>query len=481
MKRFSCILLAMLMIFSVCTFGASSANTSDAISRVSCVINGDTENSRGLSWYTDSKMNTNAQVMLKDDYNGSFASAKEYNGSYSNWKGNFVHKVVVDGLAPGKTYVYRVGDKAKNTWSEVGTFITDSGKDNKFDFIAIADVQASNNDNFARASKTMDAAVKTAPNAEFYVNLGDYVNDCTDEEWSYFFSNFTRFNLTMTHVPVAGNHDGNMKWHWFNNAFNLGEAKGSKKLTGVYYSYDYGNAHIAVLNTNDMYPMSQEQRNWLINDMKQSDADWKMVMMHRAAYSAGKNINKPDTLIMRSVLLPIFEELDIDFVYAGHDHIYFRSLPVNNDVLVEDVQYVTEQYKGEETSFAVNPEGTVHVLPNTAGTKKYKTFKAMHPILDCAAIVYQPQKPVFSVTSIDGDKLVYKAYAYDEETAAVELIDTYAIKKTLGQNTVDPNYVPLTTDSKELRGQNVWNFITDFSKVILTYIFKLVPQAIIDK
>ena len=39
--------------------------------------------------------------------------------------------------------------------------------------------------------------------------------------------------------------------------------------------------------------------------MNSSDAQWKIILMHRACYSAGKNINKPDTVIMRKRLLPI--------------------------------------------------------------------------------------------------------------------------------------------------------------------------------
>ena len=145
-----------------------------------------------------------------------------------------------------------------------------------------------------------------------------------------------------------------------------------------------------MLNTNDMYPISEEQINWLQNDMNSSDAQWKIILMHRACYSAGKNINKPDTVIMRSALLPIIDSLDIDVVINGHDHMYLRTYQVKDDK-IQPTEYITENYKGEEITYALNPEGTVHILPNTAGTKRYGVHEdAMEPILKNSAVAAQP-------------------------------------------------------------------------------------------
>ncbi len=282
----------------------------------------------------------------------------------------------------------------------------------------------------------------------------------------------------MTTAPVAGNHDGNLKWNWFNNMFNLNAAENSSTTTGVYYSFDYGNAHIAVLNSNDMYPMSQQQINWLKNDMNKSDADWKMVLMHRASYSAGKNINKPDTIIMRNVLVPLMDELNIDLVLAGHDHMYMRTYQVKGDAVVQDVEYTTEYYDGEETTFAVNPEGTVNILPATAGTKRYAVNEnAIDPISKCAAVSFSTRDlgGCYSTIKIDNDKLIFKAYILNDETGEVEQVDKYAIKKTVGQNTVDPNYEELPTDLLSNLSTNIGNFISQFYKMIVTY-FTLLPQ-----
>ena len=63
----------------------------------------------------------------------------------------------------------------------------------------------------------MDQAMAYSPNAEFVVNLGDFVNDCTNEEWNWYGEAFERANTNYTLVPVAGNHEGNIT-----NKFNDG-------------------------------------------------------------------------------------------------------------------------------------------------------------------------------------------------------------------------------------------------------------------
>lgn len=431
-KKTISVILACLML----TGGAAVASAADnSVKNVSCTMYGDGETGRGFCWFTTGKAGTDLQLVKTDDFDGSFANAKSYSGTQNLYRKQYSHQVAVTDLLPGTSYTYRVGDAAANVWSDAKSFVTDNG-DEAFKFITIADVQASSNENFAHAALTLKGALSVMPDAEFTVNLGDYVNDNTNDEWDWYFSNFAFANDILTQVPVAGNHDGNItnkfNTNCFKNTFCLDQSK-NESIEGVYYSFDYGNAHFAVLNTNDMYPMSQAQRNWLINDMSASDAQWKIILAHRSFYSAGKNINKPDTIVMRNVLLPIIDQLDIDMVYAGHDHMYLRTNQVKGDALVEGTTYVDEIYNGEKVTFAVNPEGTVYTLPSTAGTKRYTVNEdAIPPILDVAAVAEttRDRGGCFCTTEINGGKLIYKAYIVDDETQEISLIDSYAIMKT---------------------------------------------------
>lgn len=463
------ILLCLIMLVSV-PFSVSAAG--NEVSRVAATINGDSASSRGISWYTDEKCPSLVQIAKagEDIEKGLIVEGDGYSAMKK-----YVHKVTVTSLEAGTEYIYRVGDG--NVWSEVCSFTTSNPAEDKVNFIVTADVQASNDENFKRAAEVMKKAVEIMPEHDFITTLGDFVNDCTNEEWDSYFKNFAFANGSTTIVPVAGNHEGNLQWDKFNNVFNIGAAKGSMTTTGCYYSFDWGDAHFAVLNSNDMYPMSQQQLNWLKNDMRASDAQWKIILMHRALYSAGKNINKPDTIIMREVLLPVVDELGIDVVFAGHDHMYFRTKQVKGDK-VQLCESVTEIYNGEETEFMLNPEGTVHILPSTTGTKRYGVNEdAIPPILECGDVVRDTKEGgAFATVSIDSEHFVYKAYIVNDETKEMELIDSYAIKKTVREEKKD--FLRLPTDPILTLPGNVANFAYQLIKMIFTYLFELLPSVL---
>ena len=462
---------------------------SDKIRNVSITMGSDPTTQRGVCWHTDEESATAVQFVIADKYEGTFEGAKTFRGSCESFKEIYVHKVTLTALKPGTEYVYRVGDDVNNEWSDIGTFRTDDGDEN-FKFIAIADVQAGNEDNFRKASNVMKTAYETMPDAEFYTSLGDYVNDCTQEEWDWYFDKFDFANSELSIVPVAGNHDGNItnkvNHYWFDSMFNLDAAPDECiRAEGVYYAFDYGNAHIVVLNTNDMYPMTIQQTNWLKNEMNSSDAQWKIVLMHRAFYSAGKNLIKPDTIIMREQLLPIFDELDIDLVMAGHDHVYMRTNQVKGDKLVEDVTYVTEMFNGVETTFAVDPDGACHILPGTAGTKTYSindyVFDAVFDsniVNTCFSQRDIGDRGIFSTVEIQGGRLVYNAYAVDYETGEKELVDTYAIKKTTEGEAKDTPTLP--TDYVTTGIAQIFNFVYRFAKLFYDYLVVIVPKLIIN-
>lgn len=470
-KRLISIMLVLLMTFtlSLTAFAASE------VSRVSVTINGDADTARGFCWYTDEKAGSDLQLAPVGE---DLASAEIIEGSSYKAMEKYVHKVKAENLLPGTKYAYRVGDSESGVWSDIGYFTTADKNDASANFIVIADVQASNEENFKMAADVMGKAVAQMPEHEFVINLGDFVNDCTNEEWDSYFRNFAFANMNTTLIPVAGNHEGNLQWFKFNNIFNIGAVPGSATITGCYYSFDWGDAHFAVLNSNDMYPMSMAQVNWLKNDMNASDAQWKIVLMHRALYSAGKNINKPDTLIMRSMLLPVIDELGIDVVFAGHDHMYFRTETVKGDKVIE-TETVTEMYNGVETTFALNPDGATHILPSTAGTKRYSVNEdAAYPILESAAIAKDTEEGgVFATVSLDSEHFVYNAYLVDDETKETQLIDSYAIKKTEREAPIE-DYENLPTDHISTFSQNIYNLVREVITVLITYLTNVLPGMI---
>ena len=336
MKNFKRILSVFLCVCMLAAMTVSFANAEEATDlvtgpfRVSVTVNGDTSSSRGFCWYTAEQADTKIELQGVD------ASAYTVEDVVcEEWEGNFMHKLVVADLEAGVTYTYRVGDGTN--WSEWGTFTTDNG-DDKVSFINIADVQAGDYEGFMRGANTLTAAFGILPGADFVSNCGDFTNDSTNEEWNDYDKAFGELNKTYTIAPVAGNHDGLGVEYWFNNMFNLDTTESVQVKDGVNYSFDYGNAHFAVLNTNDLLSISQAQLKWLENDLNSTDKDWKIVFFHKAPYSLGKDAKWPDALYLQKSLAKTLDKCDVDIVFSGHDHMYLRTKALENNDENPDIQ-----------------------------------------------------------------------------------------------------------------------------------------------
>jgi len=367
------------------------------------------EGAQGFHWYTVE--GCASEVVIGD---------KAYTGSSKKFQDYYAHSVVAEGLAPGAAYTYQIGDF-------LGTFQTDPGRGVPVNFIVNGDVQAGSEEQFAYSAATVNAAWEMFPGSGFSATLGDFTNNCDNEQWDMYFDAFKNVNAKGTLVPVAGNHDGDGKLNWFRSMFTFKEPLNMTNLSGVYYSFDYGDAHIAVLNSNDTYPMSVPQRHWLINDMKHTDAKWKIVFLHRGLYSAGAGARKLDVMLLRRALLPIIDDLGIDLVMYGHDHQYYRSEPVKGD---KPVGTASQSGTARDMTYT-DPKGTVYILPGAACSKRYELNPLRLPcVSECAAVHEEPGKPVFTNLSIDGGTLTYRAYTYDPESKTSALYDAITLKKT---------------------------------------------------
>lgn len=147
------------------------------------------------------------------------------------------------------------------------------------------------------------------------------------------------------------------------------------------YSFDYGNVHIACLDANYyVNPLDQELMQWLINDMKSTKADWKIIAYHHPAFNSSPT--HYDYQIMR-LLSPISEELGVDLVLAGHVHNYQRTVPLK---FAPKVNEATKNYEISEAGrvdgkFTLDmkfdgitntrPEGIIHIVSGAGGAALY--------------------------------------------------------------------------------------------------------------
>jgi 3',5'-cyclic AMP phosphodiesterase CpdA len=105
------------------------------------------------------------------------------------------------------------------------------------------------------------------------------------------------------------------------------EAAGDAYLKMSNYSFDYGNAHWLVLDSNPYVDYTDKSlQEWVANDLaKAKDATWKFVMFHHPGFNSSReHFEQQHTRLMS----PIFEAGKVDVVFNGHVHNYQRSFPL---------------------------------------------------------------------------------------------------------------------------------------------------------
>ncbi len=114
-------------------------------------------------------------------------------------------------------------------------------------------------------------------------------------------------------------------------AFNFptaGEIGGVASNSELYYSYDYGNIHFIILDS-QVSPRTKTgaQYLWLQQDLQATRQDWIIAMWHHPPYTKnGHNSDTEQQLIdMRTNFLPLLEQYAVDVVYCGHSHNYERT------------------------------------------------------------------------------------------------------------------------------------------------------------
>ncbi|QOS78993.1 S-layer homology domain-containing protein [Paenibacillus sp. JNUCC31] len=451
--------------------------TPEQVNKVTVTFHGDPTKSKGFTWYTsDQVTNSDLQVVEKTAATPDFTQAKSVQGRSAqpaNAPAELMHKAEVTDLKANTNYYFRVGDASKEVWSETGTFRTAPEK-GKFTFIDLADTQAKEEDEAILSSETLAKALATIPDAQFVVHNGDIVDKgVKEEQWNWLLGHSQESLLNTTIVPSAGNHEDEN--YAFIDHFNIQSPVNSATETGAYYSYDYSNAHFVVLNSNedsgDYDNFSTEQVEWLKKDVqtaKKNGAQWIIVNIHKGPYTTSNHATDSDIMGangVRSKIAPIMAELGIDFVLQGHDHIYARTKPIDQKGKARQPEIITEMQNGQKIEYAVNPDGSIYLIPATAGPKVYYKNKseslgdAYYSLFELAeenhAAKYGPdpsdnrrpkrsQVQNFVGITIDGNKLTAITYEIDQNLneAAPFIIDQFGIVK----KTVTPNPDPGTSN-----------------------------------
>jgi predicted phosphodiesterase len=260
-------------------------------------------------------------------------------GRYGKVKGSsdlvVLHEIVIDDLSADLLFHYKVTSKTgtEEVESADSTFQTAVLPQTPFTFCALGDSRGQ-----PAIFETICDLVRTE-HPDFVLHSGDIVSDGSQyAQWQDFFFYPARELLRQIAMfTIPGNHERQHNYY----TYFMSNPTGSSG-TEWYYSFDYGNTHFCMINSNDdhygygndmtYYPGSPQYQ-WIVNDLSSTHQEWKIVMLHHPAYSSGPH-GCNDALKVDDYLSPLFAKYKVDLVFSGHDHDYERTTSMSGVVYV---------------------------------------------------------------------------------------------------------------------------------------------------
>ncbi|AOQ23879.1 3',5'-cyclic adenosine monophosphate phosphodiesterase CpdA [Moorella thermoacetica] len=442
MKKFAALFLAVVIAVTMLAPAASSAagtpqydlGASAQPDHITLTWTQDPLTTQTITWRTDITIARGlvqyAKAADKASFPGKAATVEATVQKFTSDLGDMnIHTATLTGLEPGTEYIYRVGDGTN--WSDIHTFTTEASNTHSFKFLIFGDSQSGDplNPEYKPWHDTIQNAFKTNPDAKFFVNVGDLVEQGQNYvHWNKWFEAAKGVIDTIPAMATQGNHetynppDGHStKPIFWTTQFKLPQ-NGPEGLKGQAYSFDYGNAHIVMLDSQEEEEKGvagdilAAQKAWLEKDLQNTNKPWKLVFFHKTPYYNKATRTNED---IKAAFQPLFDKYHVDVVFNGHDHAVARTYPIAGD------KFVSSPAKG-----------TIYYLTGRSGNKYYPDLSAK--VWD--AFFYDPQdQPNYIVAELNGDKLTLRAMKQDGTP-----IDTYTIDKASGLDTpqtiVPPKY-----------------------------------------
>ncbi|MBR1878008.1 MAG: metallophosphoesterase [Paludibacteraceae bacterium] len=405
-----------------------------------------------------------------------------------NTKFDYVsHKANASNLQPGTAYSWRVGYEGH--WSDIAHFVTKETNQGDFSFVYMSDSHIQDAEYIEQALQCAKAVVKNEPDVNFCVFPGDFVDTGgkTNSEWQWerWFASMRPMLNAMTVVPTDGNHDDspslNYDYH-FNTDWGFANAASVKpQFHGITYSFVYGDVLFLVYSLQDWWRESgttesvmkstyitQDIRNWFVEQIAaHPEAKYRVTLSHKNVFSgAGHHLDDECTLL-RTLMVPVMKECEIDLAIQGHDHCYEVMGPVDPDTWkvvpgsVADTVRVAPEATGRwerssnktglEGGTFTTDDGTLYFIGATCGRKRYEPYSRY--VMDTAytvdpAKLYdnrhhnvpdlfdlfttkfgQPGAPSYSRFNVSGEGIEVITYKTDAE-GNKEVFNTIKVKRT---------------------------------------------------
>lgn len=397
----------------------------------------------GITWHTAQQGLPVVKYMKAEGQtaeNADFTNATVITGYTKFTAANYKNYAALTDLEYDTEYLYICGDIEHGVYSDVCSFTTKAENQEEVTFLHYSDTQDINNFGTIWAAGLKDGFSRY-PDTDFVLHTGDIVQEGgLEEQWNLMLGNAAEYMNKSVLVGVSGNHD---YWDAYRHYatecafshFNI-DLPLQNAAYGMYYSFDYGDVHFAVLNTGDTMEtgdmgLTNSQINWLKEDLLSTDKKWKIVAMHNPLYSPGKYGSDPSynsvAKFLRGQLNELFSQCGVDLVLNGHDHVYSRTYPITAEgEAITGTKTITEN----DIEYMVNPQGTVHLESGVAGNQA-------RGILDTEKDMFKEMMATeegncyYSAISVKGDKLTVEFYKVtgDPATAEGTLLYSWGIMK----------------------------------------------------
>jgi len=425
-------------------------------SKLSVNFGPDASTTKNFVWFTDKRVdNSVIKYSTKSDMSGAVTANGEFEiyahtyaqidvGVFATYGVSEIgrHTLSLTGLTPATTYYYQVGSSGfgdNGYFSPVYSFKTAPSENSAFDVLLFSDPQGYTSKSYKEVFKVLnDVDSVFSDGYDFVMSPGDNVDNSQNmAHYDYLFDTDQAFWGNTTFVTAIGNHETSAFEEGgeytassesvvvapYNNSLlytNLSLPE-QNTLTGAYYSFDYSGVHFAVLNTNDINSNDQLgsiQVEWLKSDLNSTEKEYKVVLMHKSLYSSGSHSFDSDVVAMRAQLTPIFSELGVSLVLAGHDHTYSTTY-----YLDKDGNEIKTSANGKSK---IGDKGTLYVTLGTVGNKFYDWKDNPDVPVNYGKDLHDPMlgDPVFGKLSFDGKDLYFEAYQYDLETGEITELKT---------------------------------------------------------
>ncbi len=319
-----------MLIAALATTALSAPSYAATVNRGPYLMMG-TPESMVIRWRTDVAIDSRVQFGTTQ---GSLTSALD------NATSTTEHEVRLTGLTPETKYFYSVGSSSgvlsgndATTYFQTGP-LAGTARPTRIWVIGDAGTGAAVQTSVYNAYLAATGGVYT----NLWLMLGDNAySSGTDAEYtSKMFNNYGVLFKQSSLWPTIGNHDAvsadsatqtGPYYAQFTMPKNA-EAGGVASGTEAYYSFNYGNIHFIVLDSQETSRSATgAMMNWMKADLQADNSDWTIAFWHHPPYTKGSHDSDTETahIEMRQNFLPVLEAHGVDLVLGGHSHSFERS------------------------------------------------------------------------------------------------------------------------------------------------------------